>query len=112
MIYFFKKNSSLIILILLFTITFIILNIFLFEKIIPLISNGKLNYLGLLAGDASKNHNLAISHSNQLINGDYFIFLQDLLHFNNISLNTKILGIIYFLFWQDPITIIYLNSIY
>ena len=72
-------------------ITFIILNIFLFEKIIPLISNGKLNYLGLLAGDASRNHNLAISHSNQLINGDYFIFLQDLLHFNNIPLNTKIL---------------------
>ena len=112
MIDFFKKNSSLIILILSLTITFITLNIFLFEKIIPLISNGKFNYLGLLVGDASVNHNYAISYSNQLINGDYFIFFQDFLYLNTVPLNIKILSIIYFLFGQDPITIIYLNSIY
>ena len=112
MIKFLKKNYPLYIFILILIIPFIILNIFLFEKIIPLISHGKFNYLGLLAGDASIAHNFAISYSNQLINGDYFTFFQDSPYLNNIPLNTKILSILYFLLWQDPITIIYLNSIY
>ena len=108
----FEKNILLLAYIAVFLISYVILQICLFEKIIPYISIGEFKHLGLLEGDASIFHKYAIRLSDYLINSNYYDFFNNFFNFSSISLNIKMLSILYFLFDQDPIYLIILNSIY
>ena len=106
-----KNNKFLIFSLLFFLSIFFSIHIFLFEKLIPIISNGDFNYLGLLDGDASIFHKQAIYLSDMIKNGNFIVF-ENFLNFNDIALNIKILSLIYAVFHQDPIVIIYLNALF
>ena len=106
-----KKYNFLIFSSLLFLLIFVFINFFLFEKLIPIISNGDLNYLGLLEGDAIIFHKQAIFLSNMMKNGNFIVF-ENFLYFNEIPLNIKILSFFYTVFHQDPIVVIYMNALF
>ena len=92
-----KNNKFLIFSLLFFLSIFFSIHIFLFEKLIPIISNGDFNYLGLLDGDASIFHKQAIYLSDMIKNGNFIVF-ENFLNFNDIALNIKILSLIYAVF--------------
>ncbi len=106
-----KNNNFLIFSLLLFLLIFLSINFFLFEKLIPIISNGDLNYLGLLDGDAIIFHKKAMYLSNMMKNGNFIVF-ENFLNFNQIPLNIKILSFFYTVFYQDPIVVIYMNALF
>ena len=112
--YFYEKDYLILILLVLFI--FVILQICLFEIIIPNITNGEFKHLGLLKGDASYFHQKSLILSNHLkyaINYGFFSsYFERLLDFTSVPINIKILSIFYYLFGNDPISIIYLNSIF
>ena len=109
-------NKNYLILISLVFFIFVILQINLFEIIIPNITNGEFKHLGLLNGDASYFHQQGLILSNHLKYAtDYGFFssyFERLLDFTSVPINIKILSIFYYLFGNDPTSIIYLNSIY
>jgi len=112
--YFYEKNYLILILLVLFI--FVILQISLFEVIIPNITNGEFKHLGLLKGDASYFHQKSLTLSNHLkyaINYGFFSsYFERLLDFTSVPINIKLLSVFYYLFGNDPTSIIYLNSIY
>ena len=112
--YFYEKDYLILILLVLFI--FVILQICLFEIIIPNITNGEFKHLGLLKGDASYFHQKSLILSNHLkyaINYGFFSsYFERLFDFTSVPINIKILSIFYYLFGNDPISIIYLNSIF
>ena len=112
MLLFFEKNRFLFLSVIILLICYIILNITLFEKIIPLISNAEFAHLGLLEGDVNIFHKQAIIISDKFHEGNYKEFFNDFFYFSEIPLNIKLVGILYFLNLQDPISVIYINSIY
>ena len=109
-------NKNYLILISLVFFIFVILQISLFEIIIPNITNGEFKHLGLLKGDASYYHQKSLILSNHLkyvTNYGFFSsYFERLLDFTSVPINIKILSIFYYLFGNDPTSIIYLNSIY
>jgi len=106
-----KNNNFLIFSLLFFLLIFLSINFFLFEKLIPIISNGDLNYLGLLDGDAIIFHKQAIYLSNMMKNGNFMVF-ENFLYFSEIPLNIKFISFFYAVFHQDPIVIIYMNALF
>ena len=112
MLLFFEKNRFLFLSVIILLICYIILNITLFEKIIPLISNAEFAHLGLLEGDVNIFHKQAIIISDKFHEGNYKEFFNDYFYFSEIPLNIKLVSILYFLNLQDPISVIYINSIY
>ena len=108
----FKNNYFLYRSLITFLLLYLSIQFICFEYLIPYISIGEFKHLGLLEGDASIFHKYAIRLSDYLINSNYGNFFNNFFNFSLISLNIKILSILYFVFDQDPIFLIILNSIY
>lgn len=108
----FKNNYFLYRSLITFLLLYLSIQFICFEYLIPYISIGEFKHLGLLEGDASIFHKYAIRLSDYLINSNYGNFFNNFFNFSSISLNIKILSILYFVFDQDPIFLIILNSIY
>ena len=104
--YFYEKDYLILILLVLFI--FVILQISLFEIIIPNITNGEFKHLGLLKGDASYFHQKSLILSNHLkyaINYGFFSsYFERLLDFTSVPINIKLLifFIIYLVTIQLP----------
>ena len=110
-----KKNKFLLFFSFFFVCIFIVIQICLFEVVIPIISDGKFSHLGLLDGDSILYHEQILFLNNNLYygfdSGYYGNYLKLLLDFTTIPLNIKILSFFY-LINNNPISLIFLNLIY